>query len=147
MVSLVQHTRDCPSPGMGHSDAAKRCRDTYALHRIADPYGSLGKWFAVKLDDGTGDNVLYDSKFDAVRNQHHNERWYAFIQVTMAQMTVCSAEGYLAVLRRMVKAGIGIPDPDDVKGSREVIKRNSSEDQLALLRGKAVNLQLPGELE
>jgi len=147
MTALVQHTRDCPSPGMGHSDAAKRTFDTYTLHRIADPYGSLGKWFAVNLGDGTGDNRLYDSKRDAIINQHHNERWYAFIQVTMAQMTVCSAEGYLAVLRRMGKAGIGVPDPDDVRGSREVIKRTSSEDQLALLRGKAVNLVMPEEME
>jgi hypothetical protein len=147
MVSLVQHTRDCPNPGMGHSDAAKRTCDTYVLHRIADPYGSLGKWFAVNLGDGTGDNRLYDSKREAIINQRHNESWYAFIQVTMAQMTVCSAEGYLAVLRRMREAGIDIPDPDDVRGSREVIKRSSSEDQLALIRGKAVNLKMPREME
>jgi hypothetical protein len=128
-------------PGMGHSDAAKRTCDTYNLHRAADLYGSQGKWFAVRLADGTGDGHLYDGKSEAARYQKHDEKYYAFIQITPAQMTVCSAEAYLLLLRRMHDAGIRQVDPDHAKGGREVIKRMSSEDQLAQTFGWSQNLQ------
>jgi hypothetical protein len=137
---LVQHSKDCPHPGLGHSDAAKRIFDTYTLHRVADPMGSLGQWFAFRLSDGTTDNVLYDGKSSAAHYQKHDEKYYGYIQVTMARMTICSAEAYLMLLRRMSDAGIRQVDPDHARGGREVIKRSSSEDQLAQVFGRSQNL-------
>lgn len=146
MTVLVQHTKDCPNPGLGHSDGAKRIFDTYTLHRVADPFGSQGKWFAFSLNDGTTDNVLYDTKTDAARHQP-DERWYGYVQITPARMTVCSAEAYLMLLRRMSKAGIAQVDPDHARGGRELIKRSSSEDQLAQVFGRSQNLLMPWEKE
>lgn len=97
-----------------HSDAAKRCSDTYRLHRLADHFGSLRHWFAVSLADGTGDNVLYDSKADAVTHQHHNEDNYAFVQIVPSDMTVCDAETYLKIQRKLREAGIKVTDPQPI---------------------------------
>ena len=140
MTVLVPHTRDCPKPGMGHSDAAKRLYDTYTLHKVADLFGNLGKWFAVRLADGTGDGMLYDSKDECALFQRIDERYFAYVQVTHAQMTICSAEAYLMLLRRMYDAGIRQVDPREAKGGREMIKRVSSEDQLAQVFGRSQNL-------
>jgi hypothetical protein len=83
------------------SDAAKRASDAYNLHRVADPNGCVGKWIAVRLSDGTTDNVLYDSKSAAVDHQHHDEDFYAFVQIGPWQFTPEMAETYLTVQRRM----------------------------------------------
>jgi hypothetical protein len=125
-----------------HSDAAKRVYDTYHLHRTADLHGGLGKWFACALNDGATDGVLYENKSDAIRHQHHNEQYYAFIQVTYANMTRCTAEVFLKVNRRLYDAGIRMADPAAKGGGKELIRRASTEDQLAYLRGKSQNVTL-----
>ena len=71
MTVLVKHDRTCPKKGRGHDDAAKRIYDTYHLHRTADQFGALGKWFAAALNDGTTDGQIYDSRKDAILHQHH----------------------------------------------------------------------------
>jgi hypothetical protein len=139
MTLPITHQPGCPRSYGPHSDPAKRIYDTYHLHRIAGLDASLGKWFASKLSDGTTDNVLYDSKTEAVNHQHHNEEYFVFTQVTMANMSQCDAEIWLGVARRMREKGIRMHDP------REVIKRATREDQSALISGKAVNLMWPGE--
>lgn len=136
------HTASCPLAGKTHSDAAKRIYDTYHLHRTVDLYGSQGKWFACALNDGKTDGVLYDSKSDAVTHQHHNEQFYLYIQITPANMTLCDAEIYLGVIRRLYDAGFRMADPDHRGGGREVIKRATTEDQLAYLRGKSQNISV-----
>lgn len=126
--------------GKPHSDAAKRIYDNYHLHRSADYYGSIGKWIACALNDGSSDGEKYDSKSDCIRHQHHNEQFYAYIQITPAMMTVCSAEIFLGVTRRLYDAGIRMADPDHREGGRQLITRTSVEDQMAYLRGKSQNL-------
>jgi len=127
----TSHDRSCPSKAFNHSDAAKRVADQWNLHRIGDPYGAIGKWFAVRLDDGTSDSVLYDTKQDAVKHQHHNEQFYAFLKIVPFTITPCEAEVYLASARNLYKAGMRMPDPDDVNGGRDVIKRSTWDDQTA----------------
>jgi hypothetical protein len=142
MTVLVKHDRGCPMAGMGHSDAAMRVYDTYHLHRTADLYGAIGKWFASALNDGTSDGILYDSKSQAISHQHHNEIYYTYIQVTYANMTVCSAEVMLSVARRLYDAGMRITDPDNAR--REPIKRTSIEDQNAFAyKGLVSGLKFP----
>jgi hypothetical protein len=130
---LVMHDAKCPNKGMGHSDAAKRVADVYTLHRIAAPYENLGKWIAVSIQDGRSDNVLYDSKYDAVRHQHHNELWYAFLPIGMHDVTVCDAEIFLRIHRKMFDKGIKMVDRDSVR-MPEPIKRATREDQAAQMR-------------
>jgi hypothetical protein len=142
MTVLVKHDKDCPGKGFGHSDGAKRIYDTYHLHRTADLYGAVGQWFAASLNDGTTDGHTYPNRKEAIRHQHHNEQYYTYIQITPANMTVCSAEVMLTVARRLYSKGFRITDPDDAR--REPIKRTNAEDQMAFAyRGVVTNVDFP----
>jgi len=137
------HVPQCPLKAFRHSDAAKRFADEYNLHRIGDRYGSVGKWMAVRLDDGSSDHVLYDTKRDAVRHQHHNEMFYAFARIIPTTMNICDAEIYLGTQRKLHDAGFRMTDPDSRSGGNDVIKRVTREDQFAQMRGRSTNLYLP----
>lgn len=139
----MNHAAQCPQQAFGHSDAAKRVSEEYQLHRLADLYGSIGKWIAVALADGRSDHVLYDSKREAVRHQHHNEQWYAFIRIGPHTMTSCDAEIFLRMVRNLYDAGMRLTDPDAVHGGREVIKRSTVEDMSMTALGIPTNLILP----
>jgi hypothetical protein len=129
---------------LNHSDAAKRITDTYVLHRLADPIGNTGKWFAVALEDGSSDKTVYDTKQEAITHQHHNEGYYFFIQIVPGQMNECDAELMLSGARKMRKARNALMDRDHPKGGLEPINRLSAEDQMAQLRGVPTNLIIPG---
>lgn len=146
------HTIQCKQKAFDHSDAAKRVSDNYNLHRVANPYDSIGKWIAVALSDGHSDGTLYDSKRDCVSHQHHDEMWYAYIRINPTSMTPCDAEIFLKMHRMMYEKGIRLADPDDVSGGKEVIKRSTREDQSSLMRSiqsggtiRPRNLLLPGD--
>lgn len=141
-----QHTAWCPSKMFGHTDAAKRVADTYNLHRIGRGINAVKKWFAVSLSEGRSDDVLYDSKRDAVRHQRHMEQYYAFICIAPCDMKACEAEVILSTNRRLYDKGMRYADPDHHAGGPEVIKRLTVEDQLAAMRGRATNLLMPWEL-
>jgi hypothetical protein len=138
----MEHTHYCRT--LEHSDPAKRLYDTYSLHRIADPIGNLGHWFAVAIADGTTDNVLYDSRIDAIRHQHHNEFYYAYIQITPNSMSTCDAEFLLSGIRKTYKARKAMIDRDHPSGGMEIIHRLTVEDENAQNAGRSTNLILPG---
>lgn len=139
MHVTAQHDVDCQrsAPLGGHSDAAKRVSDTYRLHRTAQGLAATGQWFAAALADGSSDGVLYGSKRDAVRHQHHNETRFAFVCISPGDMTVCEAEEFLATNRMFYDRGLRLTDPDDAHGGREVIQRSTVEDQRSLVRSIA----------
>jgi hypothetical protein len=144
------HAIGCRSLLGEHSDAAKRVHDTYSLHIAVDRYGSIGKWFAVSLAEGFSDGILYDSKRDCVQHQHHNEMYYAYVCIRPMSMSVCDAEIFLNIQRRLYDKGIRMADPDDRHGGKELIKRASVEDMRSLMRsvergGKAQNLDYGGK--
>lgn len=141
------HQHWCQQKALGHSDAAKRISDTYELHRIAGGLDTVGKWFAAALADGRTDNVLYDSKRDAVLHQHHNEQLYTFIKMNPGPMTPCDAEVMLKTARTLHDKGLRLTDPDDAHGGRDVIKRLTVEDQRTLAKGRTSNLILPWEMQ
>jgi hypothetical protein len=112
---------------------------------MADPIGNLGQWFAVKLEDGTGDNELYPTKSICIRHQHGQERYFAYCQIRPTAMTVCDAEIFLSVSRRMYAAGVRMEDP------HQPIKRASREDMASQMRTiesggrfRPSNLIIPG---
>jgi hypothetical protein len=135
----VLHDMACPTPGVEHEDAAKRISDTYRLHRLADHFGSIGKWFASRLSDGTSDGVLYDLKVECISHQHHNEKFFAFVRVGPHDMNVCESQTFLNVQRRLSEKGIGVIDPDQRGGGPVMIPRLTREDMRAqmssILRG------------
>jgi hypothetical protein len=154
MTVIVRHDIGCPpklrDPFGGHSDAAKRVSDQWKLHRVALGNNAIGKWFAARLADGTSDGVLYDTKQDAIRHQHHNEVYFAFICIAPTDISVCDADVYLRTLREMYDAGIRMTDPADAAGGRAPILRQSREDQVSLARSiasrgrvKPSNLEYP----
>lgn len=126
-----------------HSDEARRLCDTWNLHRVADPHGSVGKWFAARLDNGTSDNVLYDTKLECVRHQRHNERYYAFIRVVPSTMIPCEAEVIIRTNRRLYANGMRMADPDHRHGGLDVVKRLTAEDMQAFAMGRVTNLRMP----
>jgi hypothetical protein len=141
----MRHNQYCRT--LIHSDAAKRLSDAYTMHRLADPIGNIGRWFAVAIADGTsGDmNTLYDSRLDAITHQHHNEQYYVFIQIVPSNMPVCDAEIYLAAVRKTYDARKSLLDRDHRNGGRDIITRLTAEDQIAQSRGyNSTNLIVPG---
>lgn len=142
------HITACPTPDIEHEDAAKRISDTYRLHRLADHFGCIGKWFAANLGDGTSDNVLYDTKQECIRHQHHNEMRYAFVRIGPFDMPVCEAQTFLNVQRRLREKGIGVIDPAARGGGIQMIPRLTREDMRAqmssILRGtRPTNIRFP----
>lgn len=139
------HEPWCPLKVLGHTDAAKRMSDTYNLHRIGAGDDAIGKWFAAALHDGTTDDVLYDSKRDAVIHQHHDEQWYTYIKINPMSSNPCEMEVMLKTARSLYDKGLRMADPTDKRGGLDVIKRLSVEDQMAQARGRNTNLVMPWE--
>lgn len=52
-------------------EAGKRMSDVLNLALIANGPGVTGKWMAFALADGRSDNVVYDTRADAIRHQFH----------------------------------------------------------------------------
>jgi len=133
-----------------YSDAARRTADTWNLHRTADPHGSIGKWFAVALTDGTGDGVLYDTRVECIRHQHHDEKYYAYLQLAPTTMTDKEAETFLTVQRKLYDNNMRVIDPDAPGGGPELIPRMTREDQASQVRRlfgsreRPRNLLIPG---
>lgn len=141
----VVHEAYCQQKAFGHSDAARRVSDTYNLHRIAAGLDAVGKYFAAAIADGRSDNVLYDTKRDAVRHQKHDEMYFTFIRIGPQSMRECDAEVMLKVARMAFEQGLRLADPDDARGGKELIKRVSVEDQVNQSRGLNSNLVMPWE--
>jgi hypothetical protein len=149
---MTNHEQWCRAKAFEHSDAAKRTRDHYELHRMAVPLECIGKWFAVALIDGSSDGVLYDGKQDAVRHQHHNEMYYAYVQINPGGMSICEAEAFLKIHRDMYDAGVRLHDPAHPQGGHSLIPALSAEDQRSMRssirsRGRThpSGLLLPGD--
>ena len=147
------HEMRCPfkATDLEHSDEAKRLSDTYRLHRLADPIGSIGRWFAAALADGRSDNVLYDTRRDCVSHQRHNETFYCYVQIIPGDMNHCQAETFLLTHRKLYDAGIKLTDREHRSGGRMVIPRLTVEDQQAQMRSilsggrlPQSNIRLPG---
>lgn len=109
-----------------HTDAAKRCADVVNLALSAEGTDAVGKWLAIKLEDGSSDRTLYAHQSDAVGAMWPNERRYCYIRVPRQWVTLCEAESFLRMNRLRYEAGMDVmPDPRDVKrpgAMRDVIE-------------------------
>lgn len=143
-VTQYQHKAWCRHFNDSH-EAARRVADTYNLHLLADYENARGKWFAVRLDDGRSDNVLYDNKYDAVTHQKNNEKYYAFICIKPTSMNPCEAEVMLKGARMLYAKGMRMADPDHRHGGPSLISRLMIEDELAAIRGVVRNVRMPWE--
>lgn len=135
---LIAHDPGCKyarEPDGSHTDAAKRLSDTYNLHIVAG--ARRGLVIAYSLADGSSDNVLYDSRADAVAHQRHNEARRGYVRIGPGRMTVCEAAALIRWDRqaaRLAGAQLG-----EKSGGLEVIPRltiDGRERQLAAMSGR-----------
>jgi hypothetical protein len=143
------YARDPAHAGLpyGHEDAARRVSDTYMLHRVAGRglgLENVGKVFAVALNDGTSDGVLYDTMADCIRHQRHNAKWYAYLRVGREDMSVCAAASVLKIHRDADEAGLKFTDRDDPSFGFELIPRLTIEDDQRMTRALAAKTWIPG---
>jgi hypothetical protein len=129
-------------------DCGKRIADIFIMHRMADPYGVIGQFFAVRLADGRTNegNPLYpsmDAAREHVRKFDDEDRWM-YVQIVPAQLPARDAAILLKVQRRMFEMGIRVSSMN----GRTVIPRLSREDNAAqnrsIFRGTAPrNIRFP----
>ena len=93
-----------------YSDSARRCSDIINMHVTALGFAVFGKWAAIRLSDGGSDNVVYDSKADAVRHQLH-EQQCAYVMIPADGMSPQNAEIFLEFNRKLRDNGMRMSDP------------------------------------
>jgi hypothetical protein len=76
--------------------------------------GAWGKWVAIRLSDGGSDNVLYDTRADAIAHQFH-EQLCAYIMVPPSGMPPADAEEFLKFNRELYGAGFRMVDPEVIR--------------------------------
>lgn len=142
--------RDPARAAVAHCDAAKRIADTYMLHRTAGTglgLTQVGKVFAARLDDGTSDGTLYDTRPDAIRHQHHNERFFAYYRIGREPMHTCNAASVLEIHRQVYRAagsGLSFLDRDEPTFGAELIPRLTLEDNHRMLAAAMAGTWIPG---
>lgn len=129
----MSNTRHIVDPAARElADAGKRIADTFIMHRLADPIGNIGKFFAVRLQDGTTNNVLYPS-MDAARRdigQRDDENRWMYVQIVPSSLPPSDAAILLRAQRKMYDAGIRVSSMN----GRVMIPRVAREDHIAQLR-------------
>lgn len=108
-------TCQCPAhwgasklPDELQADDAKRLSDICNLHLSAGGFDVVGKWFRVRLADGTTDdaNALYDSREEAIRSVRTNPNLYLFQFVPVDGITPREAAMILQWARAAYDAGM-----------------------------------------
>jgi hypothetical protein len=89
-------------------DAGRRVNEAVTLHILT---GSVGRWIAVKLIDGSSDGIAYDSRADAIRHQFH-EQLCCYMVITPDGITPEDALRFIRLNRALYDAGYRLADPD-----------------------------------
>jgi hypothetical protein len=113
-------------------DLGKKIADTYIMHRLADPIGNIGRFFAVRLQDASTNNILYPSMDEARRDigrRDDEDRWM-YVQLVPANLPPMDAAILLKTQRKMYDAGIRV----STMGGRTMIPRLAREDHISQLR-------------
>jgi hypothetical protein len=113
-------------------DAAKRISDAVNLAALA---GDIGKWMAFRLNTGTTDHTLYDSRAAAVEKQLWPEHM-CFIQVMPGGMQPKEAQAYLLYWRALHDNGGRFRDADFTMPPMPLIKTDQIRQIQKLIRGR-----------
>ena len=117
-------------------DAAKRLSDNVNNLAIWHPLDVLTRsWIAVRLEDGSYDGTLYDSRYDAVRHQSY-EQQCAYLQLSniMGGMELREAYAFLKFHRDAYDAGLKLTDPERPNGGFDLITPITNEDVRSQIR-------------
>lgn len=99
------------------ADAGRRASDIINGHLVANPWDDVRDMFiAIKLEDGSSDGTLYESKADAVRHQTHEQQCaYISFRNLVGGANPKEMAIYLKFNRDAYKAGMRLVDPDNQK--------------------------------
>lgn len=123
----------CRTHPEGHSDSARRMADEVNLHYAAIGWDAIGKWVAIRLEDGGSDHTLYDTRRDAVRHQFREEKC-AYIRIQRDQIGVCEAQIMLTFHRQAYDNGFRLVDPDSKTGGRDHLLSSRVEERQRVLQ-------------
>lgn len=104
-------------------DAAKRASEIINERLTWFPFTVLStKWMAFKLEDGSSDKVIYDSRRDAVRHQpNENQACYFTFLNTPGGVQTRDMWLYMQFHRHAYMRGARLADPDDRNGGKEFL--------------------------
>jgi hypothetical protein len=105
------------------TDAARRMSDLINLIlTFNDAWSIRTKWMAFKLQDGSSNSALYDTKLQAVRGCS-NEKYYCFFcfRNALGGVDPFGCQIFLDVSRHQYDIGAPLADPDDVSGGMDNI--------------------------
>lgn len=71
MLNLAGLAGGKDAPLYAAKEAGKRMADVLNDAVIANGLAATGRWMAFRLDDGSSDGVIYDTRDDAIRCQFH----------------------------------------------------------------------------
>lgn len=93
-------------------DFAKRAYDIMNLHVIGKGDSSWGKWVAFRLSDGGSDNVLYDTREQAIAFQLHPLQC-CYLVIPPSGFTLAELREFLTLSRSLSDKGARIPSHGD----------------------------------
>lgn len=104
-------------------DAGKRASDIANLYiTFMDQWELRSKWLAFRLNDGSSDGVLYDTRKDAVKHQFDERRCaYFSFRNCLGGTNARDMAIFLNFCREAYDAGFRLIDPDDASGGREIL--------------------------
>lgn len=82
-------------------DAGKRLADGVSLALLSetDVMDVVNKWMTFKLEDGSTNHVLYDTKDEAVRDMKGRSKDHCYLKITPDGITQKDACGFLRINR------------------------------------------------
>jgi len=88
-------------------DIACRARDAHNLHISAlGRREAAGKYIAIKLEDGSSDGVLYDTRNDAVRHHRNRANRYFYWRINPVAQTMRQSWVLIYYKRQMSRNGV-----------------------------------------
>jgi hypothetical protein len=107
-------------------DIGKRASDVITLHVIG---GNIGKWVALRLEDGSSDGIPYDTRRDAIRHQLH-EQLCCYVKVPPDGMPSSDALRFILMNRALYAKGFRLADPES---ESEPIYPMTNEDIMSII--------------
>lgn len=89
-------------------DIGKRASEVIHLHVLGN---NVGKWVALRLEDGSSDGIPYDTRPDAIRHQLH-EQLCCYVKVPPDGMPPKDAMQFILINRALYAQGYRLADPD-----------------------------------
>lgn len=93
-------------------DFAKRAFDIMNMHVLGKGDAAWGKWVAFRLSDGGSDNVLYDTRQQAIDFQLHPTQC-CYLCIPPTGFTYAELRRFLQLSRDLYDKGARIPSHGD----------------------------------